>query len=282
MLATMNRKRKDTKVKGNQLLDLEVERVDGVDRPATGRKFILFKNGGPRRQAADAEIITGDGRSGIPGRRTHVSFADVLGVTKSQPVGDGVREFMPGDQAIDRETPDEVDSLAMENEDARMGAVLQSWSGRVAEVREVEVPGMKAYARDSFLYPTGGLGQPPIQGYVNRGPSTSRPDLLNFPARGLPGGLAAPADFRAPVPGDKTMGDGYVLKSTGFWTSVLGPQATPTLETIERMVAQAPESFTAEEHAAVRKAVAKGEGTDRGSDFPLARQHKDDWLYAGR
>jgi hypothetical protein len=28
----------------NELKDLQVERVDGVDRPATGRKFVIFKN----------------------------------------------------------------------------------------------------------------------------------------------------------------------------------------------------------------------------------------------
>jgi hypothetical protein len=42
--------------KSTELTDLKVERVDGVDRPATGRKFVLFKSAGQLSELAKSQI----------------------------------------------------------------------------------------------------------------------------------------------------------------------------------------------------------------------------------
>lgn len=66
-----------------ELKDLTVDRVDGVDRPATGRNFLLFKSeDGPRPYADDDEMTDSERRArgvaALGGRKFKVSYADTL------------------------------------------------------------------------------------------------------------------------------------------------------------------------------------------------------------
>jgi hypothetical protein len=110
------------------------------------------------------------------------------------------------------------------------------------------------------------------------------PRGLNFrPGSGLVDGLVAPADFSAPKPKAVRMGDGSVLKvgrPRGFWKSVLGPDATPTLEAIAKAMNAMPEWFSKDEHAAMARKL-KSRGDVRPTPFPLARQRNNDAWLAG-
>jgi hypothetical protein len=275
-MTTMERKRRMRKANVTQLKDLDVDRVDGVRDPATGRRFLLFKSKDAqarfhkinvRNAAAALGLSPDDGvvrkalgkvnveslalrgeTEDIPSgdRRSGVSFANVLlgggAVRKSLPPSDEVRSYGIKADATGHETQP-VDTVAMDEEDSRMGRSLRSWAGRVEETRQVD-PGRKSYARDSFLEPTGGMSQPPVQGYESRGASWEWPRSMNFATRTGGHGLATPENFDAPPPGVVRMGDGFVLKSKtgeryvvnkaevrrrapGFWAGIACDAPTP-------------------------------------------------------
>lgn len=68
------------KPKAQELKDLDVDRVDGVDRPATGRSFLLFKS---EDNAPDADEMTDEERRArgvapLSGRKFKVAFGTTL------------------------------------------------------------------------------------------------------------------------------------------------------------------------------------------------------------
>lgn len=102
-----------------ELKDLQVDRVDGVDRPATGRKFILFKSAG------EASRVLG---------RTErkVSFADVL--LGPSVVQKGLREYLPGTDGVKQTSTSSV------------GAALDAWSGRATDAtKEPQHPSQSGF-----------------------------------------------------------------------------------------------------------------------------------------
>jgi hypothetical protein len=232
------------KNKLTKLVDLDVSRIDGVDSPATGRRFLLWKSRDEGRiQTALAsgrpvKVVRKDGghvtlrekpngrivrvkvdkTTDVPSRRPGrfaCSFADVLGVgrpiAKSQPVADGIRTFSINgpDRGVEP-----VDSTAMDTEDARMGRVLQGWSGKGS----IHEPAPE-HPRDSFLYGESsmtagsGTGAPMGDQYTVQYPyPVEYPSNLNYKPGSNPAGLVAPADFSRPRPGAVRAGDGSVRK----------------------------------------------------------------------
>jgi hypothetical protein len=305
MATLMDRKRKNRNV--TKLVDLQVDRVDGVRDPATGRKFLLWKSAAARKMDVGLEsgrpvkLVRKDGsyatlqkRNGkvvqidetgdiLSGRsRFGVSFANIaFGVTKSQPPTNAVRSAGIKADATSHETRP-VDTEAMDIEDARLGSVLGSWAGKVSETLMVD-PGRKPYAVDSWLYGNGeGLNQRPVHDYANRSvaPGMNVPTGLNFTPGSNPAGLVAPANFDPPQAGAVRAGDGSIRKSRdrGFWTSVLGSDARPSMEAVAKAMDHSPEHFSLEEHVAMARKLKSREGTPREVPFPLARQRGDAWL----
>jgi hypothetical protein len=143
-----------------------------------------------------------------------------------------VREYDITHPALHRPGPESADSSAMNAEQARMDAALESMNGQVEDVtsRADWSPA------DAFLRPTGGHGQRPMKTYEFFAPDAwlpSSPVNQNF-ATPSGTGVAAPEDFRAPKPGPKRAGDGYVLKSaTSFADVLLGPEPVEKAERTE-------------------------------------------------
>jgi hypothetical protein len=205
MLATKERKRKDVKL---AMKIVQKSTTPVVEEEELARRAHNAAHIKEMFATAKGDPIAGDGKSEIPGRRSAASFSDIVfgGVTKM--VGDGVREFSPEDVVLDRTEPDKGGSLDLDSEDARLGSVLASWAGKGT----IETP-RPAWARDSFLEPTGMYGQAPIKPYaIVEDPGIASPRTPNFLGGGITDGLASPANFDAPRPGAVRAGDGYVLK----------------------------------------------------------------------
>jgi hypothetical protein len=180
----MNAKKK---TEGTELRELDVDRVDGVDRPATGRKFIITK--AVLDEAAQA-------------------------LRKSQPPADSVREY--DIEALNM--PKLVEDSSQANaENARVAQRLESMSGQVQNATR-----RPAYARDAFLDPTGEWGQRPLKPYEVVEDEGIAPKNMNFAPPIVDGhGLVQPENFTRPRPKPIRAGNGYILKGerpAGFWS----------------------------------------------------------------
>jgi hypothetical protein len=209
------------KVTATPLVDLDVERVDGVDRPATGKRFALFK---AKMYTPDTDVEVIEKREVPSGRRTTAGLFDALvfgEVSKSLPPTD---DTLIAEELFERKEPVQVDSDAMDQEDRRMAGVLQSWSGQ-GSIHQVR----PQWARDSFLDPSGEWSQRPMKPYeIIEDPFIGAPKDPGFTRGGLGETVVAtPAEFSAPKPAAVRSGDGYVLRSvngkdmvtkaSGFW-----------------------------------------------------------------
>lgn len=122
-LFTQKRKhRKAAAADGTELLDLDVDRVDGVDRPATGRKFLITKD-----------------KDGITRLAEQAADAAVKALAKALPPTDDVREFDAEDlfrpAAFEDNVLGDVSAgtvLGM-GEQFRLAERLESWAGRLPQ-----------------------------------------------------------------------------------------------------------------------------------------------------
>jgi hypothetical protein len=99
---TMKKGRRTPDETTTKLIDLSVERVDGVDRPATGRRFFLFKSA---QQSADrVRELAGTVR------KSTASFSNVIfgGDPVLKAAGATIREWVPGAGGLSEATPDAV------------------------------------------------------------------------------------------------------------------------------------------------------------------------------
>lgn len=168
----------------HELEDLDVERTDGVDRPATRRKFLLAKSQdtdelqiNAEKLAADADQLAQLGATvvqvlcGVDATYTEQeanvlnAFANSLGITppfvvgKNPPASDNTSPDLGGsmkmrarkdvEEAVDTEETEEEEVVA-ENEDEDEEAEEE------AEAEETKK------AQRSFKHPGGGAKKPPI------------------------------------------------------------------------------------------------------------------------
>jgi hypothetical protein len=117
----------------------------------------------------------------------------------------------------------------MTREDVRMGRALASMAGQAEDVTRDPSFGLP----DPFLAPSGGYGQRPMSPYeVVEDPGIA-PGNTNFAPPVVNGhGLVQPENFRAPMPGAKRMGNGYVLKAA-FGDVVFGPEPVEKAEKVQ-------------------------------------------------
>ena len=93
-MATMTMRKK---VVGTLLKDLDVERVDGVDRPATGKKFILFKSASEVTRALGNAPMPVDSAAADAADRTWAGIEAMSGKgTVEHPVPQHRKHGFPG------------------------------------------------------------------------------------------------------------------------------------------------------------------------------------------
>jgi hypothetical protein len=175
--ATMRRKQVTT-----ELTDLDVERVDGVDKPATGRKFLMIKNEkGGLDVVARPVAKSGAVREFLPTGETEVdSTARAMNRWNGKGTAEIPKPWRP------------------ENDFGPVDSWLFGDSSGAASKPESKLP------RDG-------------SGYTNEETFSPRPDGLNFrpaDAHGMPDN----EEYQPSMPGPVKMGDGYVLKSAEFLT----------------------------------------------------------------
>jgi hypothetical protein len=228
--ATFRRKLKDTgrsdarkdramdkkKLKGaHELKDLDVERVDAVDKPATGRAFLLFKS------QEDLDAVT-------------AQMADALGVKRRQAVrkrGKGLftsaifgpriaEEEIEKDEGIETAVREyNVEDLYQRSDASaradQVATALNALSGRVEDGTR-----RPQWARDSFLHgdaeDAGELAN--TQRLTQTNDTDHTPEEAvggnHFPsAEGLLDVVATPQNFERPVPKLRRQGDIYVMRS---------------------------------------------------------------------
>jgi len=180
-------------VDANALQDLDVERIDGVDRPATGRKFLLMKS---------ADAVKSRLKVAASGVRKSVSFASVVFGSQETAVTKSVREWVPGEG---EQTPTKVASS------------LNDWAGRTEDA--TKTPEHRATSGFDKPGPTHGAVRVG-DGYLIKDPWLYG-DVATDPgfSKGEESGIVKPGDFRAtnpaPLPND---GDVVQLsKSEAAW-----------------------------------------------------------------
>ena len=215
----IEKRRKKLKPSATQLMDLDVDRVDGVDKPATGRGFLLFKSedaphqiddatdeGAARRVEAvikrvDAEREAEVVEKGAPGGKFGVSMGSILDnrvdafdITetgrdeKDDPDNDEIDAAADADG--DLEPVDEgVDAFGREYSDevlARLGHLNDDPTemspipnAGAGETREFDARGIR-YAQENFKPDTGkGPSTNPMK--PSGGDAYSVKDLANLP-----------------------------------------------------------------------------------------------------
>jgi len=198
----------------NELIDLDVDRVDAVDKPAHGRAFLLFK----RKDGTFGDVEAVDRREPIRKRAGYRFGVDMTSaIFKQEAPAPASRSFDPdGDSADDRAAFRDRATFATNDEavDAeidRFDSKMISWAGRGS----VETP-RPVWAKDSFLHgdqwDSNELPDP-VQPYRFVEPDADRRDGPGFRSSDTSAATFKPADFSAPIPRAVRMGTGYVLRS---------------------------------------------------------------------
>jgi hypothetical protein len=171
-------------MKAEELKDLDVERIDGVDRPATGRKFVLFKS------ASEASRVLGQAV------RKSVSFVDV--VLGRSAVQKGVKEYMPGDKGIKADAT------------SRVGAALGAWSGKTTDAtREPRHPSTSGFDRHGAVKmgPNYAIADPWLRGDLHSDPGFSE---------GEGSGIVEPANFKPTGTAPLNLGEGLQFSKSAL------------------------------------------------------------------
>jgi hypothetical protein len=189
-----------------ELKDLMIDRVDGVDRPATGRNFILAKS------EDGGQPVETEERSSI--------WSDVfkIGSTRSfdQAPESGVKVADEGSDAMGREYDDQAyNALGGLNQRQPETDPIPA-AGLLVDSRETPNSGVK------FPVSTGGRLVKPMEPYANK--EDVQPGDVVRPTS-LPGGMrvmspsasgiAEPLNFDPPAPAT-------VVKRRGLFASILG------------------------------------------------------------
>jgi hypothetical protein len=197
-----------------ELVDLDVDRVDGVDRPATGRNFIVMKSdAGSPVSPEDVLRLKAMAREKAAGPRAarKSMFADVMVPDAARTLPLEVQE----DRASPRTHDDGRDALGRDYWDGAYDA-LGGMNGRGTS-RETGLPA--APREPNFETAGGELQGPPEQYLVEEDVTYALPGgmrLLSPVASGLP----TPLNFKAPEPAQ-------VAKRAprGIFKSILDPDS---------------------------------------------------------